>query len=118
MTWEIHYSDKSYLSSEDCTPFSILKGKRDSVQVIVQTDTEHVWVTVPANDFYMWDARGGDAQWFDGDYAGLILYLLTPGHKAVLLGEHIDKYRYREILNSVIERLGKKTGYNRGERKP
>ena len=116
MSWEVHYRKGPFVSSEHCTPYSI--DKRRGVQAIIQTDTEHRWVTVPAYDFYMWDARGGEAQWFGGDYAGLILYLLTPGNKAVLLGEHIDKYRYREILNNVTERLGEKAGYNRGERKP
>ena len=116
MSWEIYYREGSFISSEDCTPFAI-ENRRD-VQAIIQTDTEHKWVTVPAYDFYMWDIRGGHAQWFGGDYAGLILYLLTPGHKAVLLGEHIDKYRYREILNSVTKRLGEKAGYNAGERHP
>ena len=116
--WEVHYRDGSYISSEDCTSFSIQKGKRDGVQVIIQEDSEHIWVTVPACDFYMWDVRGGKPQWFGGDYAGLILYLLTPGHKAVLLGEHIDKYLYRKILISATERLGEKAGYNRDERLP
>jgi hypothetical protein len=116
MAWEVHYRDRRFISSEHCTPYSI-EYRRD-VQVIAQTDSEHVWVTVPPCDFYMWDSRGGEPQWFGGDYAGLILYLLTPGSKAVLLGEHIDKYRYREILNKVTQTLGEKSGYNAGERKP
>ena len=115
MTWEIHYRDE-FITSDQFDPYSVCK--RRDVQVIAQTDTEHRWVTVPPNDFYMWDERNGESQWFGGDYAGLILYLLTPGPKAVLLGEHIDKYRYREIFNSVIERMDKKAGYDRGERKP
>jgi hypothetical protein len=115
MSWEVHYRN-GYVTSEQFDPYSI-ENRRD-VQVIAQTDTEHKWVVVPAYDFYMWDTRGGEPQWFGGDYAGLILYLLTPGPKTVLLGEHIDKYRYREILGSVTKRMGEKAGYNRGERKP
>ena len=116
MSWEIHYREGPFVSSEHCTPNAI--EKRRDVQAIIQTDTEHKWVVVPAYDFYMWDERGGTPQWFGGDYAGLILYLLTPGYKTVLLGEHIDKYRYREIMHEVTKRRGEKAGYNRDERKP
>jgi hypothetical protein len=110
----IFYSDRRTI--EDADPFAI--NKRSGVQVVVQPDAENRWVTISGGDFYMWDRRGGPEQWFPGDYAGLILYLLQPGRKAVLLGEHVDKYRFREILNAATDLLGEKAGYNAGERKP
>lgn len=114
MDFTIFYSDRTTLECAD--PFAI--EKRIGVQAIVQPDTEHNWVIVPPGDFYMFDRRGGVPQWFPGDHAGLIVYLSQPGPRAVLIGEHIDKYRYREILSAAVALRGEKAGYNSGERKP
>ena len=114
MKFSIYYSDDVVHGMDD--PFAI--ERRGNVQVIVQPDGEHNWVTVPANDFYMWDDRGGGFKWFSGDVFGLKDYLMKPGPKCVLFGEHIDTALYRRILNQAIEDLGEKTGYSPRERKP
>lgn len=114
--WEIHYTDSTYISSEDCTPFAI--EKRIDVQVIIQEDSEHNWVTLSGYDFYMWDARGGRPQWYGGDIFGLDHYLQKPGHRCVVFGGHIDKYLFRKIFNIARKRLGEKSGFNNNERKP
>lgn len=114
--WEVHYSDESFVTSEDFTPYSI--EKRSRVQVIIQPESEHNWVTLSGYDYYMWDDRGGGAKWFGGDREGLSDYLRQPGYKCVLIGEMIDKALFRKILNKAIERLGEKSGYDRLERKP
>jgi hypothetical protein len=114
--WEVHYADGPFVTSEDHTPSSI--DRRDDVQVIIQPDSEHNWVTVSGDDYYMWDERGGNAQWFGGDREGLSSYLRKPGYKCVLIGGMIDKYLFRKILNKAIERLGEKAGYNSIERHP
>jgi hypothetical protein len=114
MSWEIHYTDGPFVTSEDHTPSSI--ERRDDVQVIIQPDSEHNWVTVSGYDYYMWDVRGGEAQWFGGDREGLSSYLRKPGFKCVLIGVMIDKYLFREILNKAVDRFGEKIGYNSDER--
>ena len=114
--WEVHYRDGTYISSEHTTPWAI--EKRHGVLVIIQTDTEHNWVTVPPYDYYMWDARGGMPQWYAGDINGLFQYLSEPGSKCVLMGTWVDKYLYRKILDGVVERMGEKQGYNASEYKP
>jgi hypothetical protein len=114
MFFEVWYSDGSMTKGH--SPADI--KKRGGVQVVVQLDKEYNWCTLAKNDYYMWDSRGGDWQWFGGDYAGLILYLLQPGWKAVLIGEMIDKYRFREIFEDAKKRLGNKEGFNPEEQQP
>ena len=111
--FRVYYTDG--VLDDNASPYDI--EHRSSVQVIVQPDNEHNWVTVTGYDFYMWDDRGG-FRWFGGDVFGLHDYLLQPGLKCVLFGEHIDTARYRAILNQAIAERGEKTGYNRTERKP
>jgi len=112
--WEVHYRDGTYISSEDATPISI--NKRDGVQVIIQGDDEHRWVTVAGHDYYMWDDRGSGAKWFGGDTEGLSTYLRQPGSKCVLIGEMIDKVLFRKIMNKARKRLGEKAGYESTEK--
>ncbi|MHC4336144.1 MAG: hypothetical protein ACYSUV_20710, partial [Planctomycetota bacterium] len=98
-------------------PFAV--EVRKGVQVVIQRDKEYNWCTLTGDDYYMWDKRGGDTyEWFGGDATGLILYLQEPGYKAVLLGEMINKYAFRAIFNKAQGRLGRKEGFNPGERKP
>ena len=113
MMWIVYYSDGSSLSSDEYTPFNL--PRRRDVQVIAQEDKEHNWVTVPAYDYYMWDARYGEPQWYAGDINGLFQYLDSEGEKAVLFGTWIDKHQYRKILSDVTERLGNKQGYDARE---
>jgi len=114
--WEVHYRDETFITSEDTTPFGI--EKRDGVQVIIQGDDEHRWVTVAGHDYYMWDVRGGIAKWFGGNREGLSTYLRQPGYKCVLIGEMIDKVLFRKIMNAARKRLGDKAGYESVERLP
>lgn len=114
--WEVYYSDGTIITSDEVDPYSL--EPRDGVQVIIQSDSEHRWVVVPPNDYYMWDTRGGVPQWYAGDREGLSSYLRKAGHKAVLIGEWIDKYAYRNLLSIATERLGEKAGYDANERKP
>lgn len=123
MEWKIFYSDHSKeqdtsVSSEKFTPYSIPKGHREDVQVIIQPDSEHNWVTLSGYDYYMWDDRGGGEKWFGGDREGLSSYLRKPGYKCVLIGEMIDKKLFEEIFRVAIKERGKKNGYNNIERKP
>lgn len=114
--WEIHYSDSTFVSWFEYTPFTI--PRRMDVIAIIQSDTEHVWTMTPPYDYYMWDKRHGlQYQWFPGDINGLFQYLATPGEKAVLQGTWIDKHAYRRIVNEVNDRIGKKSGYNANEPK-
>ncbi len=116
MNWEVWYSDGWSVSSDDVPPHEITK--RDRVQVIIQGDDEHRWVTVAGYDFYMWDDRGNGDKWFGGDREGLSTYLRQPGYKCVLMGEMIDKVLFRKIMNDARKRLGEKAGYESTERKP
>ena len=118
MKWNIYYSDGTTLSSEAATPSSIVK--RVGVQVIIQEDNEKGWIAVSGYDYFMWDARGGDAKWFRGDDAGLFQYLTQPGSKFVLLGEWVDDVAYREILQRANKdrTFANKSGFAPWERKP
>lgn len=115
--WCIYYSDGSTISSEDATPFSVTYGKRENVQVIIQPDLEHNWVTLSGYDYYMWDTREPETKWWGGDQQGLDYYLRTPGFKCVLFGSFVSKYKFREILNSATKDLGAKSGFDAIERK-
>lgn len=114
--WKIFYSDGKRISSEDATPFSI--DRRSDVQVIIQDDREHNWVTLSGYDYYMWDDRGNGPKWFGGDREGLSSYLRKPGYKAVLIGDMIDKILFRQIMRDAIEQIGEKSGYDSIEKKP
>jgi hypothetical protein len=116
VNWKVYYSNETTISSEEATPFSI--EKRDGVQVIVQGSEEHKWRTLSDYDYYMWDARGGDARWFGGDREGLSTYLRQPGHKCVLIGEFIDDKLFRKIFDKAREELGNKEAFTRDERHP
>ncbi|MHA2086394.1 MAG: hypothetical protein ACXABD_21835 [Candidatus Thorarchaeota archaeon] len=121
MEWAIYYSDHSEdndtsVSSEQATPFSI--ERRSDIQVIIQKDSEHNWVTLSGCDYYMWDERGGGAKWFGGDREGLSSYLRKSGYKCVLIGDMIDKYLFREIFIEAKKSLGEKSGYDNIERHP
>ncbi len=121
MKWKIFYSDHSEehdtsVSSEYATPFSITR--RSDVQVIIQEDSEHRWRTICGYDYYMWDGRGGDPQWFGGDREGLSSYLRKPGYKCVLIGDMINKHLFRKIFTLAREQLGEKVGFDPDERHP
>jgi hypothetical protein len=104
--WKIYYSDHTKehdtsVNSEQLTPFGI--DRRDDIQVIVQESADHGWVTLSGYDYYIWDARGGDAKWFGVDLFGLYHYLLQPGYKCTLFGVMLDKVRFGEIFNLARE---------------
>jgi len=114
--WRVYYSDDTTISSEDTTPAFI--ERRADVQVIVQREPEHNWVTRSGKDYYIWDKRGGQAKWFGVDIFGLHHYLLQPGHKCVLFGTEIDSDRFREIFNRARDEFGDKQSYSTRERNP
>jgi hypothetical protein len=119
--WKIYYSDHTKehdtsVSSENATPFSITR--RADVQVIIQGDPDHKWVTRSGFDFYVWDQRGGRAEWFEADHFGLDHYLLQPGYRCVLFGTRIDTKRFNEIFNLARQEWGDKTAFAKHERKP
>lgn len=121
MKWKIYYSDHTResdtsVNSEQVTPYSIIR--RADVQVIVQESPDHNWVTLSGFDFYVWDNRGGGAQWYEADHFGLDHYLLQPGYRCVLFGTRIDKDRFKEIFNIARSEFGNKSIFAKGERHP
>lgn len=116
MRWQVWYSDGTYISSEDVTPYCI--ERRTDVQVIVQGDKEKGWVTKSGHDFYVWDDRGGGAKWFNATYSGREQYLMKPGYKCILFGYEIDKKAFYEIFNAARKEFGEKLSYERNERHP
>lgn len=97
MKWKIYYTDSTVISSNDATPFSIVR--RADVQVIIFESKDHKWVTLSAYDYYYWDDKGEGARWWGADLFGLHHYLLQPGSKCVIFGTMIDKNRFREIFD-------------------
>lgn len=116
MRWKIYYSDDEVVTSEQATPFSLLR--RADVQIIVQDSKDHNWVTRSGHDFYVWDERGGGAKWFNATYSGLMQYLMKPGSKCVLFGYEIDKEKFREIFDRAREEMGVKESFETDERHP
>ena len=102
MSWKVYYSDDTTISSEEATPFNI--DRRGDVQVIVQESDDHNWVTLSGWDYYMWDDRGGGAEWFGGDREGLSSYIRKPGYKGVLIGDFIDKELFILIDESHFDK--------------
>lgn len=115
MDWKVYYSDQSVESSRQSTPETMTR--RRGVQVIIQEDPDHGWVTVPPRDFYIWDDRGRGPKWFGVDIFGLHDYLLDPGPKFVLFGTIIDKYAYWKISELAHQDpdFRPKSGYSRDE---
>jgi hypothetical protein len=116
--WKVYYSDGTTICSEDCTPFAIIR--RIGVQVIIQGDPDHGWVSLTGYDYYMWDARGGKAKWFRGNEPGWFQYITQPGSKCVLLGEYIDNKAYGKVVELAHkDRIFlNKTGFANDERRP
>ena len=116
MKWQVYYSDGSTISSEDATAFSI--ERRIDVQVIIQENSDHNWVTLSGFDYYVWDTKGDETKWWGADRCGYDQYMMKPGFKCALFGTMIDKATFREIFNRAREEHGNKTGYTREEHKP
>ena len=116
MKWIVYYSDGRTISDWQVSPYKI--PRRADVQVIVQRSPEHNWVTLSNYDFYVWDKRGGEAQWYEADHFGLDHYLLQPGLKCVLFGTRIDKKQFKEIFDRAREEFGKKEAFMPKERHP
>lgn len=116
MNWRIYYSDDEVISSLDTTPWAV--ERRADVQVIAQESKDHGWRTKSGKGYYVWDDRGGGAEWFGTDIFGLHHYLLQPGYKCVLFGTEIDKTRFYEIFNRARAEFGVKEAFAVGERMP
>ena len=116
MSWAIYYSDKTTISSEDATPFSI--EHRTDVQVIIQDSHDHNWVTLSGYDYYVWDIHGDETKWWGVDKFGLHHYWLQPGCRCILLGTWTNKKNFREILDRARAEFGDKPVFERSERKP
>lgn len=112
--WEVFYSDGTSISSDDTTPFDII---REGVQVVIQDDRNCRWKTI-TTDYIVWDDRGEGAKWWGcTDIAALFHYLRKPGPQSVLFGEWIEKEDFNRIFNEARKRWGEKQGYVRGEKK-
>jgi hypothetical protein len=117
MDWAVYYTDGSAVSSADATPFEI--AHREDVQVIIQADDEHRWVTLTGTDYYVWDDRGRGAKWWRvNDRSGLDHYLRKPGEKAVLYGSWIEPEDFRRIFNEARAEWGTKAAFARHEQLP
>jgi len=114
--WSVYYSDDTVAASAEYTPFEL--PRRTDVQVIVQDNVNHGWVTRCGHDFYVWDDRGGGWRWWNATYSGLMQYLMKPGRKCVLFGYEIDKAQYNAIFNRARAEFGEKNGYENTERIP
>jgi hypothetical protein len=114
--WKIFYTNGSSISSEDATPFSI--EQRENVQVIIQRDEEHNWLTLSGYDFYLWDDRGKGAKWWKADRQGRDHYLRQPGSKCVLFGTWIETEDFRRIFNQARDEFGAKEIFDPDERRP
>ena len=115
--WEIYYSDGTSISSENTTPSNI--EHHEDVQVIIQKENEHKWVTLSGTDFYVWDDRGEGAKWWRvNDRFGVDYYLRKPGCKCVLFGTWIETKDFRKIFNKARKKLGDKHIFTPQERKP
>lgn len=112
--WLIFYSDGTIATSNEHQPDTVLR--RVDVQVIVQKNADHNWVTLSGYDYYMWDDRGRGFKWFGGDNAGLQLYLYKPGWKCVLFGEMIEPEVFWEVMNRAQTYMGEKLGWGAQER--
>jgi hypothetical protein len=117
MSWEVFYSDNTSISSEDTTPFGIVR--REDVQAIIQPSGEHNWRTLTGADYYVWDDRGKGAKWWKvNDRSGLDWYLRKPGFKCVLFGTWIETDDFRQIFNAAREKWGNKEAFASDERYP
>lgn len=114
--WCVYYSDGTTISSEDATPFSVVR--RADVQVIAQESADHNWVTLCGYDFYVWDTRGEETKWWGADRFGRDHYLQQPGFKCVLFGTFIDDKTFREVFNLARNEFGNKEIYASKERHP
>lgn len=116
--WRIYYSDKTYISNEDCSPYSV--ERRGDVQVIVQDNKGVGWYTQSGDDYYVWDDRGRGARWWGVDRFGLYSYLKKPGMKCILFGETIENEDFYDIIRMIKEdeTLPPKAGYLNKERQP
>jgi len=116
MKWQIYYSNGTTINDENATPISI--NSRADVQVIMQENPDHNWLTTSGFDYYVWDTKGEETKWWGADIFGLHHYLLQPGTRCVLFGTMIDKKTFREIFDRARNEFGEKSGYTKDERKP
>lgn len=114
--WAIYYSDGSSMGSNDATPFSI--EHREDVQVIIQEDQEHKWISLSGSDFYYWDDKGYGPRWWRADRQGRDHYLRQPGSKCILFGTWIETVDFRKIFNQAREDFGNKEIFDPYEKKP
>jgi hypothetical protein len=117
MRWQIYYGDDSTFSYKDGSPYDA--PARD-VQVIVQSDPDHLWYTQTGGDYYGWDDRGDGSRWWGVDIFGLFDYLIDPGYKRVLFGRTVTSERFSEIFQraKADPEWGKKAAFARMERRP
>lgn len=113
LRWKVYYGDGSTFSSADGHAFDT---PARGVQIIAIADHEHGWRLERGGDYYCWVP--GKDDWYAADQAGLILYFLDRGPKRVLLGERMDYYEYRAVLDRAMSdtALPTKTGWQPSER--
>ena len=114
--WKVYYSNGSTISSQDASPWSIVR--RNGIQVIVEESPEHIWVTISGSDYYIWDERYEVARWLGVDQFGFYDYMLKPGHRCVLFGETISASEFRKIFDRAQAELGNKEVFRPDERHP
>lgn len=115
MRWEVFYSDKRTISSEEISPEKV--DRRADVQVIIQESPDHKWVTLSGYDYYVWDTHGKETKWWGVDIFGKHHYDLRPGWKCTLFGTMIDKDTFREIFDLARSKFGEKKLFSKDERR-
>lgn len=115
--WEIFYSDGTSITSEEIDAFHI--ERKEDVQVIIQSSSDHNWLTLSGTNFYVWEDRGKGWKWWRvNDHFGVDHYLRQPGPRAVLFGTWVEREDFNNIFNDAREKWGNKESFDSGEAHP
>jgi hypothetical protein len=117
--WKLYYPNGVTYSDRDGQPEN---APGVGLQVIVQADPDHGWLMITGgnqgrrDDFFWWDDK--TQRWFNGDYPGLLIYLIRPGWRKVVFGESIGNDAFHEIKQRALNDpdFPPKTGKRKYER--
>lgn len=113
--WIIFYGDGSTF---DSTQGEAGEAPSADVQVVVQIDADHKWVTYAQSKCYVWGWKD-DNRWIGVDDLGYLDYLLNyRGWKAILVGRWCDEKTFNRIFKRATDWIAEKSSFSPEELHP